>query len=289
MIGCMLEFLRGEARPRLETIAMGAAALGEPLRSRRRQEELTRALEANPFASERASVVALIYRAKNARVVRGLLNQLPRGVDARLWALDDVADDLAPYTVGSGRGAKFELLTKLLECRPINERAMVVVSDDDVILVDCLFEDIFLLMDVAGLGLAQPTHHWSSWLTHLHSLPRPHTKVSLTSFVEIGPIFIISPEWVKPVAASFRGAAMGWGLEARWSNLQSFGLRLGLVDECRMAHFAAPAKTYDRTEAFTSMRAILTETRVGYLENLMRRHGRWYADEPAPRWVRTDS
>ena len=74
-----------------------------------------------------------IYRPRNAQHVQDVSAPiLARGGNVAWWALDEIVDDLAAITVGSGQGAKLPLLNEILR-RSDTSTAWLVVSDDDLV------------------------------------------------------------------------------------------------------------------------------------------------------------
>ena len=101
-------------------------------------------------------VVLMVYRARNAHLVRALLIQVGSDADVRLWAFDDVVPELADRTVGCGSGTRFANLNKLYNSKPVDPRAWVMVADDDTFFVRGDLASMVTLMQRAEFSLAQP-------------------------------------------------------------------------------------------------------------------------------------
>lgn len=261
------------------------ATIAEPARAKRRRRLLSSALIKSSQLSSASVTVVLIYRSKNATVVSALLNQLPDQADVRLWALDNISPLLVEHTVGQGHGAKFELICRLVEHRPIPEEDYLIVADDDVILVDQTIDRFLSIMQDGRIGVAQPCHDVSSWITHTFVYGRPLRRATLSDFVEIGPLFAISPEWISRVLETFKNAGMGWGIEVRWFALTRQGLRLALADSCRLVHLAEPGTGYDQEVEQLRLSTILEANGVDNLQDLFRRRDRWMVWQRTPPWL----
>jgi hypothetical protein len=185
-----------------------------------------------------------VYRARNAHLVRELVAPaLERGWQVAWWALDEVVGDLAPLTVGSGAGPRLALLNGVLE-RGAVRAGWVVVSDDDV-----LFErgDVTRLVAVAErarLDLAQPARS-DAGVDHGITAFRRLSRARRTSFVEIGPVFVVGPRWRDRVLPFPAARGMGWGLELDWLELFREGCELGIVDAVRVRHEGERGEDYD--------------------------------------------
>ncbi len=136
-----------------------------------------------------------VYRLRYAPLLAALLGaeQLVEHWDLRLWALDEPEPRLAEHTIGSGSGGKFELLDRLFKSRPVGSEDVVVCSDDDLIIERGSLSQLLELGRVAELDLFQPAHAWWSQVSWPYTCVRYLSRVRLTGFVEIGPLFCVSP------------------------------------------------------------------------------------------------
>ncbi len=225
-----------------------------------------------------------VYRARNASLVHAIADPLvAAGAHVSLWALDEVVPSLAPLTRGTGPGAKFDLLNGLLAEHPPPRDAYVVVSDDDITFTRGSVESLARWMRRAALGLAQPAHEQDSHASH------PFTKavdanVRLTTFVEIGPVFAVSPEWREAVLPFPADVGMGWGIELEWTKLVERGCRLGIVDAVRLRHHVKPGTDYDVATAYTEMQERFAAHGVTSLADVQRELARWRRWRPRPPW-----
>lgn len=227
-----------------------------------------------------------VYRARNARVVRRLVTSCVRsGGTARLWALDETVPSLSAWTVGSGPGTKFALVNSLLASAPVAPDAYVVVADDDVRLVSWR---LFLrLVRRGAFDLAQPAHtRHLSHLSHAVTLRARWSVARVTEFVEIGPVFAVSPRWRDAVLPFPDDVGMGWGLEADWYALHRRGARLGIVDAAPMRHLAPVATSYAQGPERAQMADRLAAAGLGGLHEIQGTVETWRPWQRNPPWLR---
>lgn len=92
----VIDFIRLVSRE----VLIRVAALSDPIRSRRRESAFRRVVVPAPTAdqaqgSRTPMVVLMVYRARNAHLVRALLIQVGSNADVRLWAFDDVVPEIS--------------------------------------------------------------------------------------------------------------------------------------------------------------------------------------------------
>ena len=191
-------------------------------------------------------LVTGIYRQRNADILRRMLEGIDAGrVRTALWALDAVAPSLESRTFGEGPGGKFELINRLLSLVPLVDSEYLAVADDDVSFTR---GSLNRFVDVAAGGrlhLAQPAHDRRSHRSHEITRRRRFSKARQTTFVEIGPVFLVAPELRERVVPFPDGVGMGWGLELQWHDLHTAGARLGIVDAVAVRHHVPPGAGYD--------------------------------------------
>ncbi|MCU4186183.1 hypothetical protein K6U06_17590 [Acidiferrimicrobium sp. IK] len=241
-----------------------------PIRRRYRENVAQRALATSPGVCPETVLVS-IYRYRNSAKLRALLAQAGPSVDVRLWALDEPCPSLEHLTVGSGPGPKLHLVNLLLSHRSIPPEAFVVIADDDV----CFSKgDLATCISVGashGLDLFQPAHSWASWVTYPLLLRRPRREARRTSFVESGPLYIVSPSGRAKVLP-LPDIGMGWGIEVLWSQM---GLREGVIDACAIVHMDPIAATYDTSASQRQLDSLLKEAGFRSIYDLMVVHDRW--------------
>ena len=193
----------------------------------------------------RPVLVLSVYRARNAAILAPAVEDAcAHGWDVRLWALDEVAPELAPWTSGSGPGAKFPLLNALVTSTDVARFDWIVVVDDDVELRPGSLARLFAIAEHAGLDLVQPAHTELSHRTFPITERRPLTVARRTSYVEIGPVFAVRRPWIERVVPFPAHHDMGWGLELEWFDLAREGARLGVVDSMAVRHLGPVGRGY---------------------------------------------
>ena len=231
-----------------------------------------------------AHIVA-IYRARNAKYVSRLLEPvLAVGWGVALWALDEVVDDLAPHTVGAGRGERLALLNRILELSDPGP-GWLVVSDDDLIFTRGDVVDLVAICELAGFGLAQPAHFVSPLLSHPITGARPLSVARMTTFVEIGPLFAVAPRWLPRLAPFPEDRGMGWGLELEWRALLDDGCLFGIVDAVTVRHEGAIGSEYDAQLYSRSVKAELAASGVQGWAELQRILATWRPWQRVAPWV----
>lgn len=224
----------------------------------------------------------VVGRQRGAPLIRAVARQFAVR-DLRVWALDGDLEGLEESTVGGGPGLKFDLLNRLLQLRPVPSDHWVAVVDDDVVLTRGSGQDLIRVGDRSGFDLFQPAHSLASIRSHDFVVARPFVRADLVSFVEIGPLFVISPEGRDRFLPFPDDIGMGYGLELEWWRLARHGARLGLVSECRMVHCSPVAQTYSSAEEETRLALALAEEgfdRVQQLHVILLTWWRWLSRPP---------
>lgn len=234
--------------------------------------------------SRPASLIG-VYRSRNADRVRRLVEPaLVEGWSVAWWALDDVVGDLAGVTVGSGSGAKLPLLNELLR-RSGSRAEWLVVSDDDVTFERGDVVGLVSLCTRAGLDLAQPARTDSA-VDHEITTARRLSLARRTSFVEIGPLFVVGPGWRDRIVPFPEERGMGWGLELEWHELHREGCALGIVDAVRVRHEGFRGEDYDdRTEVHRVHEELATRGFGGW-SDVQSTLATWRPWQRLPAWAR---
>jgi hypothetical protein len=233
--------------------------------------------------------VAGIYRQKNAVRFATFLRQQAARAQVALWGLDGEHPDLAAMTVGTGAGSKFELLNQILERNPPRPGDDIVVTDDDITLSPGGLRALLALGRRADFGLYQPAHGRHSTASHAITRRRHGVVARETTFVEIGPVFVVAPGTAHLVLPFPADAGMGWGLELQWTRLRDRGLRMGIVDAIRVDHPDTPGSTYaDGVEASEKARerALLDELGLAKIAEAQQLIETWWPWQPRPPWRR---
>lgn len=238
-----------------------------------------------PDSGTPATVVYGIYRRKNVPILAATMCQMEPETEVYLWALDAVADELEHCTVGSGPGSKFALLDQLmLQCPPPTD-AYVVVCDDDVVFQRGTLGKAVQVMQGAGFGVAMPAQGPASYANWAVNYRRRLTRARRSGFVEIGPVFMVSPEWRPRVLPFPEGIGMGWGLELAWHKLIREGCRLGIVDAVPMVHCEPAGATYDRRGESDRLERAMREAGItDYEAEVATTYQSWRPWQAKPPW-----
>lgn len=269
----LLDFYRRHLRPTLGPGLLWLNAVGEHGYHRARPAP-------EPVAAY------CVYRSINAEAVAALVECLPAGSSVHLHALDRVAPPLAQLTRGSGPGPRMPLLQALVDQHPPAPGQPILITDDDVTFVGAGARR-FPGLGVAGdFDICQPAHTPDSEHTFRVTRVEPLSTARETTFVEVGPVVLLSARAQSFVLPFPEDAQMGWGLDVRWSGLRRHGLRLGVIDATPVRHFGRVAVEYDAgPEADASVR-YLREAGVASAHDLAHNTGRtWRPWHSAPRWA----
>jgi hypothetical protein len=275
----------------LREALLRVAVLVDPIRSTFRRRSLERATRSPSTSSSNDAspplVVLIVYRAKNAHLVRALLGQIDPQADIRLWALDQIDPALAEKTIGCGPGTRFAHLNHLYSAEPITPRSWVVVADDDVFFSKGDMARTIHLMQQSGLSLAQPAQSITGWWSSLFNISRPYLLVRETNYVEQGPIFIADCAMSKEIFPIPEDHSMGWGIEAVWYRIKDGRYRIGIVNDCHMVHWTRAAAGYPTDLETAHMRLRLSSSRVDSIWQLQTDVGAWWSWQRAPSWATT--
>ncbi len=224
---------------RRDAAAAAASRLAEPWEPEWRQVRAICDAKVPPFA------LVSVYRRRNFAVIAQLVEEVP---DKRvaLWALDESHPQLQHLTVGVGGGNRFVLLNRLTAWLSLPDDSWVVVADDDVRFLRGSLPETVLVADAAGFDIAAPSNaRWSfvNWDVCRH---RVGAIARRTTFVDQGPLLVISAAARSRVLPFREDIGMGWGVEATW---RSAGLSLGVVDATTMLHIRPAGGSYDIVQA----------------------------------------
>lgn len=234
----------------------------------------------------RDSALLCVYRQKNSRLVVELVNQASElDMAVALWALDSPSASLAARTVGSGPGPRLNLLNRLSHSLPASAGGHLVVCDDDILFERGGLRELLFLTTVCNFGLAQPAHAPRSYVNHAITRARPLTLARVTTYVESGPVVVISPEWRGRVLPFPEELGMGWGVDLLWSDLQKIGCRLGIVDGVSLRHLAPPARGYDVGPEAERLRVMMKTRGIESLHAFQRTLGAWRTWQTEPPWT----
>jgi hypothetical protein len=168
---------------------------------------------------------------------------------------------------------------------PASAAGHLVVCDDDIIFERGGLRELLALAKACNFGLAQPAHAPGSYVNHAITRARPLTLARVTTYVESGPVVVISPEWRSQVVPFPEELGMGWGVDLLWSDLQKVGCRLGIVDGVSMRHLAPAARGYDVGPEADRLQAMMKNRGIESLYAFQRTLGAWRAWQKKPPWI----
>jgi hypothetical protein len=235
-------------------------------------------------------VILTVYRRENAPVfANAVAPAIAAGWDVRAWGLDGVEPGLAGITCGSGPAGRFDLMNRLLAASPADPTSWTVVLDDDVRFVHGDVPRFVGFAIRAGLDLAQPAHVQGSAASHQFTLARRSALARTTTFVEIGPVFALSPGGRDRIFPLQTSSAMGWGADVAWSALTAEGFRLGIVDAITMEHLAAVGLNYPTGDERQALLRAVRDAGATSLEDLQRTTEVWRPWQLRAPWLRSPS
>ena len=243
---------------------------------------MTRATDPRP------ALVVGIYRRRHAEAfAKRLRRGAPREWPVALWALDEPHRALDAVTVGSGPGQKFDLVNEILARHPRPERHHVLVVDDDILFGPDALLRLVRIGERAEFDLWQAAHARGSHLSHEITRRRLAATARETTFVEIGPVFVVAAQAAGSFLPFPGGMGMGWGLEVVWRRARDHGRRLGIVDAVTIHHPDVPNTTYpQRIEAEERrLRALLADADLADLEDAQETLGTWPLWRRRPPWL----
>lgn len=225
-----------------------------------------------------------VYRCGSAQRVCDLIDPLPNDAIVRLWALDEIDDRLRASTVGCGPGGRLDLLNRLIESTQPTRCDLLILADDDVSFV---VGDLLRCLRIGrwlGFDLFQPAHSRRSRAAHMLTRKRWFLVGRGTTFVEEGPLVVLSAAAQRRLLPFPDDFGMGWGIEVRWQEFAS-ELRFGVVDAVALRHERPGEYGYDAVSERSRLRAELARAGLTDLKDIQRevsRHsirtlwrGRW--------------
>jgi hypothetical protein len=225
------------------------------------------ALTSRRHGSGSVALVA-VYRARHAKRMRRLVQQLDADVTVRLWCLDEPPPQLRNVTHGHGPGVRFQLLNSLIDTIPrAQRRDCLILSDDDYFFLVGSLPQLVVAGEIFGLDLWQPAHARSSSISYPFVRRRVATVVRRTTFVEQGPVVALSARAQDALLPLPEDLGMGWGAEVRWADVaRDRRLRLGIVDALAIHHFAS--ESYDKSAQLHQLHAVLDEAGIASLDDI---------------------
>jgi hypothetical protein len=216
-----------------------------------------------------------VFRERYVERLHRLLKHLDPHVTVRLWSLDERPGVLRSLTAGQGPGARFVLLNKLIDTIPEADRQDgLVISDDDYSFRVGNLSQLISTGQRLDLDVWQPAHVRSSWANFRFVQRRSGVVLRRTSFVEQGPVLVLSSRAQKAMLPLPEDLGMAWGAEIRWAQLvEQHRLRLAILDAVAIHHLP-PTGGYDRLAQRDQLRLMLDEAGIPSVEHLQREHSR---------------
>ena len=175
------------------------------------------------------------------------------------------------------------LLNRLYHAIPSSSIDQLLVIDDDVVFTHGTLSSLLKAAMICDFGITQPAHTPGSWWNHRITKRRGFTLARLTSFVEVGPIFVVRGKWLSHIFPFPEDCGMGWGIELTWQDLRKEGCKLGIIDSICIEHLALPRK-YDLTIERKRLLSMLKARGLGSIEQTQFCLGTWRPWNPEPPW-----
>jgi hypothetical protein len=235
----------------------------------------------------RPSTMLCIYRARNQASVTALIEQAQQqGMNIALWALDDPLPELSVFTVGCGPGPRMNLLNRLWQAVAGDDCDQLVIADDDISVTRGSLDQLLRAAITCEFGIAQPAHDWTSKTSYSINRRRPFLRARQTTFVEPGPMFVVTQPWIDHVLPFPENFGMGWGLWVLWLKLQAKGCKLGIIDCVTVNHPSPIGSEYASALRVESerLRSLLHEQGFQEARDAHKTLGTWKMWEPIPPW-----
>lgn len=171
-------------------------------------------------------------------------------VDQKWFAIGEsnIPVEMEGLTIGHSKTKipKFELLNKLLSTIQLDDYDLLIVTDDDIHILDNFIDVYVSLINKYDLKLAQPARTKYSYYDHKICLQMKNVIARETNFVEIGPIFSIDKSLFDLLLPFPSECPMGYGLDYVWPVMvHKNDMKLGIVDATPVDHSYRPqGKTY---------------------------------------------
>lgn len=171
-------------------------------------------------------------------------------VDQKWFAIGEnsIPVEMEGLTIGHSKTKipKFELLNKLLATIQLDDYDLLLVTDDDIHILDNFIDIYVSLTNKYDLKLAQPARTIYSYYDHKICLQMKNVIARETNFVEIGPIFSIDKALFELFLPFPSECPMGYGLDYVWPvTVHKNDMKLGIIDATPVDHSYRPqGKTY---------------------------------------------
>lgn len=201
----------------------------------------------------------------NESLIDKIVEDLVRwDVDVHLWALEQVRPSLTRYTRGIGPSGRSAALNSMLQ--HAGNAELILVIDDDVELGERFVPQFLTIARAIGADVAQPSLTHDSYHSYPITLQRLGCWARLTTFVEMGPVVLMTRDFLDMVGPFPSDSPMGWGADVAWAQFsREHGLRQAIVDACPVRHAFRPvASRYDNKHETAVMYARMAKTGVNW-------------------------
>ena len=166
-------------------------------------------------------------------------------------------------------------MNRLIDTIPRSERLNgLVLSDDDYSFRVGSLRQLVAAGHALSLDMWQPAHCASSWVSYPFVRRCTGTVLRRTTFVEQGPVLVLSARAQRALLPLPEDLGMGWGAEIRWADaIAASGLRLAIIDALAIQHLVA-REGYDRNDQRIQLNLILGEAGIPSVEHLQHEHSR---------------
>ncbi|MGO9964680.1 MAG: hypothetical protein ACLPUG_14810 [Acidimicrobiales bacterium] len=193
-----------------------------------------------------------------------------------LWALDEIDEQLATVTIGTGPGMRVELLNRLCaDASGEGSDRWLLIADDDIKMPHGQLRLFIRLAQIAALDVSQPAHLARSYHSWKVNSQRLTCIARTTRFIEQGPLVLLSPRARMACLPFPESLNMGWGLEVHFAMAAAGSLQLGIIDAAGMRHLTPVAASYDREVAYEGALKVLAGAGLTSFDDLQAETRRW--------------
>lgn len=171
-------------------------------------------------------------------------------IDQKWFAIgeNNIPLEMEDLTIGYSKTKipKFDLLNRILSKIDLKDYDLLIVTDDDIYILDDFIDKYVAVINKYDFKLAQPARTRHSYYDHKICLQKKNTIARESNFVEIGPIFSIDKDLFDLLLPFPKECPMGYGLDYIWPVLvQKNKMQLGIIDATPVDHSYRPqGRTY---------------------------------------------
>jgi hypothetical protein len=180
-----------------------------------------------------------------------------------------------------------DLLNRLWQSVKSDDCRQLVIADDDISISRGSLDRLLRAAMTCEFGIAQPAHDWTSQYSYAINRQRPFLLARQTTFVEPGPLFVVTQPWIEHVMPFPENFGMGWGIWILWMKLQPKGCKLGIIDCVTVNHGSSIGTDYATAVPVESRRvqSLLREQNFRHTGEAQRILGAWKLGEATPPWI----